>query len=76
MKKILFILLLAAALVCCKKVDNPQEEAPAKELSKDVSIKRILAWSASQERGKDELTATMDNSKSVITLTTTALYTN
>ncbi len=76
MKKILFILLFAAALVCCKKVDNPQEEAPTKELSKDVSIKRILAWSASQERGKDELTATMDNSKSVITLTTTALYTN
>ena len=74
-----FILLLfvaAGAFVCCNKGEEPQDNTPAKEPSTDVSIKGILAWSASQERGKDELTATMDNAKSVITLTTTALYTN
>lgn len=82
MKRNLYLLagLLLVFALSCKKENapqgNPEDNSKDVELSSDVSIRGIVAWSASSERGKDELTATMDNSKSEITLTTTALYTN
>lgn len=52
-----------------------KEETTA-EKSKDVTIKGIVAYCASEDRGTDELTASMNTATSLITLTTTPVYSN
>lgn len=71
--KLQLLLLVGLTLFSCKKQDDI---IGVGEKSNDCSLKGVIAYCPSEERGMDELTASLDKENKTITFTTTALFSN
>lgn len=71
--RIALLILAGMALFSCKKSDDVINEGSK---SNDCSLKGIIAYCPSEERGTDELVAALDKNAKVITFTTEALFVN